>query len=276
MRRFLIFCVLSVGACSSRTPAHIVSYEVSSERKMLAASPIKSYPSVMPPVTGEVRPAPPPISTSITIVGKGTALNDKYILKNVRPSVSKTVPPVVSYFEASEPTVDELLAKLVWGKVVFNTPSTMLWKSRALIQLSLGVEIPVDDLAASITAEGERQTGTLRVSPRMSATLTGVGVQITPVSPMIQVVGRKEITQWTWEVVAVEPGTHPLHLTVNALLQVEGSSTEKTLVVFDRTLIVTVEWSQWVVQAIAKYWQWFIGTLIVPLVVWRWKQRKTS
>lgn len=172
--------------------------------------------------------------------------------------------------------IDRILEKLEFGNIAFNVPKTMNLHDTALIQLVLSLGIPIDDLKQMIEAVGEKEGTRIRVSDRMEARLSGPDFAITAITPEIQAVSKNEITEWKWEVKPKIDGNHYLHLTLSAILSVEGGSTPRAIRTFDKVIEVEVAWHQRVGPLFEKNWQWLWAAILVPVFGWLWKRKKKS
>jgi hypothetical protein len=96
---------------------------------------------------------------------------------------------------------------------------------------------------------------------------------VTALTPVQQAVSRAAPTEWRWSVRAAQTGTHALHLTINAIITVAGERYPRSLDIFDRTIEVDIASSQRLAMFLEQNWQWLLGTIVIPLVVWRWSVR---
>ncbi|MFA7348852.1 MAG: hypothetical protein WCZ86_13935 [Desulfurivibrionaceae bacterium] len=214
--------------------------------KTMAPSPTHSIPSE--PLANA--PAPPPAEETPKPKGRGPA----------------SIPDPFS-------TVDRVLERLEIGNIAFNTPNSLNLHDTATIQLMLGFT-EIDKLKQMIEAEGEKEGANIRVSERMEARLSGQNFAITAITPEIQAVSRNETTEWKWEVVPNSEGRHYLHLTLSALLSVDGTPTPKALRTFDKVIEVEVTWSQRFIIFFKDNWQWLWATFLLPVAGWLWKRKK--
>jgi hypothetical protein len=172
-------------------------------------------------------------------------------------------------------TVDRILESLEWGNIAFNAPQSMNLKESAQIQLLLSLEESIEDLRKTLTQAGEKEGARIRVSDRMEARLTGPNFQIAAITPEEQAITSKGVTEWKWEVKPASGGRHHLHLTLTALFDVDGNSTRRAIRTFDKTIEVEVTWSDQTSQFVANNWQWLWAAILVPLIGWLWKGRKS-
>jgi hypothetical protein len=133
---------------------------------------------------------------------------------------------------------------------------------------------PTAELQRLIEAEGEKEGASLRVSDRMEARLTGPNFVISAITPETQAVSRSTITEWQWEVRPNTGGRQNLHLTVSAVLTIDGAPTPRVIRTFDKIIEVDVTWNQQLRSFFENNWQWLWAAVIIPLVGWFWKRRQ--
>ena len=172
--------------------------------------------------------------------------------------------------------IDRALEQLEFGNIAFNAPKTMNFRSTAAIQLKLGLEASTNELKRMIEAAGEKEGARIQVSDRMEARLSGPSFSITTITPQTQAVSRSHITEWEWEVEPNSAGRHYLHLTLSALLSVDGVSTPRAIRTFDKLIEVQVTWHQRVDSFFDKNWQWLWAAILVPIVGWLWKKKEAK
>lgn len=172
--------------------------------------------------------------------------------------------------------IDRILEKMELGSIAFNVPKIMNLHKPVLIHLVLGVEKEIEDIKRMIEEEGEKVGANIRVSSRMEARLLGQNFEITTITPEVQAVARKEVTEWKWEIKPRVEGKQNLHLTLSALLSIEGESTPRVIRTFDRIINVEVTMRQKAKVFIQNNWQWLGAVIFVPLVAWAWKKRDIS
>lgn len=173
-------------------------------------------------------------------------------------------------------SVDRALEKMRFGNIAFNLPAAMNLRDTASIQLLLSLVTPTEELKKMIEAEGLKEGGRIQVSNRMEARLSGSNFSITAVTPEVQAVSHNVTTEWKWDIKPVSEGKQHLHLTLSALINVDGASTPRAIRVFDKTIEVEVTWRQKISLFIENNWQWLWAVVLVPLAGWLWKRRKAS
>ena len=187
--------------------------------------------------------------------------------------VGAVKPPINSRLPDTSYDVDNIIEKMEYGTIAFNSPTTINIDDTPWIQLILSLTETAEKLKASIRAVGERSAAAVKVCDRMEARLTGYMFQITAITPEVQAVSHHEPTEWRWEIHPKEEGEHKLHLTLSALFKVEDVQTQKTIRTFDKTIVVEVTGIQRIVMFGKKYWQWLWAVILVPVAGWVLKQR---
>ena len=198
------------------------------------------------------------------------------------PPVMKPQPPMYPKSEIPAPTpkedplqaIDRILERMALGSIAFNAPKIMNLHDSAIIHLVLGVERAIEDIKRMIEEEGEKVGASIRVSNRMKAHLSGRNFEITSINPEVQAVARREVTEWKWEIKPSADGKHNLHLTLSALLSIEGESTPRVIRTFDRIITIEVTIGQQAKAFVSNNWQWLWAAVLVPLAGWIWKRKR--
>lgn len=205
------------------------------------------------------------------------AFHSKNNIDNRLPSDSVTIPephrPIIKNTEA-EAGLDKLLKIMKQGNIAFNTPESLNLHESVMIQLLLDVDKTSEALVQMLKTEGKKSTARIRISNRMEARLTGPGFTITAVTPETQAISHTEPTSWKWEIKPKEKGHQFLHLTLSALLSVEGSDTPRTIRTFDKTIEVNITWNQQISNFVKVNWKWLWTAILVPIIVLLWKSNK--
>jgi hypothetical protein len=200
-----------------------------------------------------------------------------------RPAKDKITVPGATRHEGSGHTEQKvsitaedlgLIQRVTRGNAGFSAPKTAVVGStfRAMLRVdtkeldsilkSLAAALPKNDALL-----GERD---IKLTPRMSATLSGIGFNITPEhhSP-VQPITMAEPTTWAWQVEATKAGTLHLSVTLSQTLLVEGREYPRNYPPFSR--IVQVEAKPFSASDFfSAHWQWLGTIVIVPLAKVGW------
>jgi hypothetical protein len=166
---------------------------------------------------------------------------------------------------------------MAWGNISFNSPEKINLNDTPQIQLLLSLQKSIDELRAEITAAGVREGATIRVSNRMEARLTGPNFRITAITPEEQAVGSTGTVEWKWQIAPTASGRHSLHLTLTAMLNVDGATTRSAIRTFDKVIDVQVTTGQWFTEFFKENWEWLWAAIFLPIAGWlwnRWRSRK--
>jgi hypothetical protein len=210
---------------------------------------------------------------AVILVAVSGLFMSRSILESHNPKME--APPANANSEYEE-SVDELLEKMEFGAIAFNVPTNINIDSSHQIQLKLSIAETIETLKQSITDEGRKYGATIKVSDRMEARLSGYMFEITAISDEVQAVSKSEQTLWKWEIHPKKEGKHKLHLTLTALLEVDGYSTPRTIRTFDRLIEIDVSFTQKIRLFFNNNWQWLWATILVPIAGWLWKRSKKT
>jgi len=213
---------------------------------------------------------------SIVIIAGFLLIIMRYPSNKLQDTAMMTLELEQSSIEHIDPldTIDQILNSMEFANISFNAPDSININESALIHLVLAVEETIDNLKKLIEAEGEKIGARIRVSNNMEARLTGYNFQITAITPEVQAVSRKGTTEWKWEIKPKEGGEQTLHLTISAVLNVEGTSIPKTIRTFDRKIDVKITMIHRANAFLTNNWKWLWTALLVPFLLWFWRKIK--
>lgn len=182
-------------------------------------------------------------------------------------------PPAAGPAPSDFDRTDAALGAARKGTVAFNLPERIAVNQTAPVQLRLSLQAAVEELKARIdaAAPGRRDSAEVLVMPRMEAKLSGdpAQVRIVAIAPEVQAVSSRLDTSWTWDVTALTPGRHSLHLTLNAVL--DGGD-RRSVQTFDRIIEVDAGLGYWISGFVQKNWQWLWSAILIPLAGLGWKK----
>jgi hypothetical protein len=164
------------------------------------------------------------------------------------------------------------------ANIVFNVPGEMTLDQPSEIRLLLSRNRTPSQLEAEIkravAGVSGLQGARIAVSDKMEARLTGQGFEIIGATYEAQPVGTEGETVWQWDVVPTKEGILELHLTLSAILSVNGSSVPMAIRVFDRKIRVKVTWRQRISGFLTRNWKWLWTVVLIPVGRWLWKRRQ--
>jgi len=172
--------------------------------------------------------------------------------------------------------IDEIRANLQHGQIAFNTPEEMELKETTKIELYLSLKESIEELKKKIKSPGKKESYPVEVSSVMRAILNGNGFKIKPITLEEQAVSDKDVTRWSWQITALEPGQQTLHLTIYAILFLDKMNVPREIKTFEKEITVRVSWNKRIMWFLKNNWQWLWTVILVPLAGWFWKKRKIS
>ena len=197
----------------------------------------------------------------------------------LRPGAQAPAPPkpMAKHSAPEDPmaAVDRLLAALPSANIAFNVPDAINLGDTAMLELDLSLDTSTSELLARIKESGAKEGAKIKVSERMEARLSGADFAITAVTPEVQAVAGTGVTQWQWEIKPTSKGQRRLlHLTLSALMDIDGTSTARAIRTFDKEIDVEVTWSDMATQFLQENWQWLWTVILAPVAAWIWARRR--
>ncbi len=231
-----------------------------------SATPQPSY-----TVTNDVNAAPPG-GNKLTNGSAGTPQPTQTIITTPTPSPEPN-------------TADRIRAEMPAGNVVYDPPEVMNLDDTKLVNLILGPDKSVAELAKMIPDKTGRQIldDNIRWYGYMQADMTGTDFDITPVTSAKQLVSKQDITKWSWSIKAKKPGKQTLYLTLYAIVNEDG--VEKPLVIrpFDPKVIevdVTLyQRAGLFLTTVGSHMEWVLTGIIgllIPFAIWLSKRKKVK
>lgn len=189
-----------------------------------------------------------------------------------RPSISAPSINIPSSPVALEPVVDldKLLGEMELGNIAYNAPTNINIDDTPQIELLISFTDTVEQLKDSIIKEGEKRGVTIKVSNRVNAHLSGKMFDITPITPEEQATSKSQQTQWLWEIDPKEVGKYKLYLTITALVEIDGKTTNRAIdKPFEDIIEVDITNSQRLNIFWDNNWQWIIATFFsICIAIW--------
>jgi hypothetical protein len=218
---------------------------------------------------------------AVLVVGVSAAFmftGETYDSVGAPPDVTPTTDTMPPYPVGTGPTigpVDDALAGLKPANIAFNTPTELHVDEQEAVRLLVSREQTIEELQEQIEAAGKTEGHQITVSDVVIATLTGLDFDIERTSDARQPVLSTGVTMWGWSVEPTEPGTRSLHLTISALIDVDGKEETYTVETFDRTWTVVVPWPDRVTGFAGENWQWLWTAILLPLAALVWRRLRT-
>jgi len=94
------------------------------------------------------------------------------MVKMPDPPSPKPLPPT------SLGVVDEVVSRLEWGNIAFDTPMKMKFEEPKIVELLLSPTKSAQELQSSLKSHEQTEAARIQISNRMEADLSGLGFKI--------------------------------------------------------------------------------------------------
>lgn len=185
----------------------------------------------------------------------------------VRPPPQKAASPA-----ALQVSPYPVLSQLFKATLTFLIPAVGNIDSVLNAQLAVNPSTAPSGTEKTIQAT-HKTVAQVEVSRKLYAHITAEDFHVTAVTPETQIIAADKPTEWLWELRPKRPGRFQVKLTVNAIVKVDGESSEHYLKKFEEVITVEVHPLQVVVGWLSEYWQWLISTLVLPFLLWVYKKK---
>ena len=184
---------------------------------------------------------------------------------------SEYVPTPAESFAAESGKIDGL----VKGSVAVSAPACATTGDQFSVYLRVSpeklesvIQGLKDEFPANQTVKGKRG---VRLTPRMTATVSGFGFEVVPKEGQSQAVSATEPTTWSWQVNATESGVQTLTFSLTGTLTIEDKEVPRNFYEYKQNVQVEVD----TIGFMEKYWQWIMTTLAFPTIggLWKWFQK---
>jgi hypothetical protein len=165
--------------------------------------------------------------------------------------------------------IDQRFRALNPGQLLISAPHEMRVGVTEPFILRIAAANQNDGISSDLPTGGQTSTATLHVTPKMRATLAGTGFTIQSTSQEEQLIGGGSFTEWSWQVTPTESGNRELVANVYVELGDQVKGIPKRWPVH-----VSGNPGRSFSQFLKSNWQWLSSTLIIPLVLFFWRQRK--
>jgi hypothetical protein len=168
------------------------------------------------------------------------------------------------------------------GSIAFNVPPLKLHEAVTVILL-LSPKQSMEELQKQLREEGgvgDIKSARIKIHDKMQAVLLGGDdFDITNVTPDIVDISKQEPTQWRWGVRPLRAGTLQLHITLNAIVDLDDGSGPRlhTIRTYSYTYVVQVPWGEGRVATFFKNnWPWLWATLLAAVGFLIWNRNRTK
>jgi translation elongation factor P/translation initiation factor 5A len=160
------------------------------------------------------------------------------------------------------------------GRVVYKIPERMKIRetSKVLLRIakSKATVSVYDNLDGTVRTSEIPVTQTMEVALIDPSPADNKSFEIVPDNNAVQIVDDGETyTEWTWNVTPVRAGSSSLKIVVSVIR--DGNKKD---VVYEDSVVIERDLQNQISFFWSKYWQWLIGTFLLPFFLWLYKRKK--
>lgn len=180
--------------------------------------------------------------------------------------------PTIVYRSVSSAAPSETIESTQYnlGYLTYYIPDTMKVGVRYRIELRITKYKTVEFTAKLDTHRVEAQ---VRIAHKMEAKLTDIDKAfniVTDNTPEQSVEMDKSFTRWIWFVTPIKSGSHELKMVV----VIKENDLVKDIPVYENSIYIKSAPLYTTKGFFEQYWQWLIGTFVVPLCIWWYNKKK--
>jgi len=160
------------------------------------------------------------------------------------------------------------------GRVVYKIPEKM--KIRNISQVLLRISKSKAILSVFDSLEGTVMTSEIPVTQTMKVSLIDPSPEdnkaflIVPDNESVQLIDSGDTyTEWSWNVTPIRVGNYNLKIVVSVVRNGMPKA-----VVYEDVVKVEIDIPTQLLFFWNKYWQWIIGTFILPFIIWFYRKKK--
>lgn len=160
------------------------------------------------------------------------------------------------------------------GRVVYKIPERMKIRetSKVLLRISKSkATVSVyDNLDGTVRTSEIPVTQTMEVNLIDPSPADNRSFDIVPGNNAVQIIDDGETyTEWSWNVTPVRTGSSSLKIVVSVIR--DGNKKD---VVYEDSVMIEKDLQNQISFFWGKYWQWLIGTFLLPFFLWLYKRKK--
>jgi len=160
------------------------------------------------------------------------------------------------------------------GYIVYKIPTEMLVRNtyQVIVRISKSKINIYENINGVIKTSTIPITETMEVRLIDSSPSDNKMFDIGSNNKLIQLVENNEnITQWTFDVTPIRIGKSKLKVVISTITNGKVKET-----VYEDEVKVKINITKTIPFFIGKYWQWLLSTIIIPLIIWRYKKRQKN
>jgi hypothetical protein len=217
------------------------------------------------------------ISITDPIILSQKVITENKEIKDVKDDRKKeTIYNIINYVDTTK------LLDNSFGIIAYNVPQSFKVNKYSTIKLRISKDkkiesVVVGDRNIPIVGTGSNDNvilETIKIDEYITAKLyTDDGFfEVDLISSSNQRISDDGYTEWIWRVRPLKSGTHYIKMLI--------SISEKDIVVYEKNIEVESDFSWSFYNWFVKWWQVIMTTIVtpilIPLIIWLWKKRKSE
>lgn len=169
---------------------------------------------------------------------------------------------------------DEIFDQMTQASIAFTAPDKAKYGEEFTIRALIQLEVSKEEVKQALRASGVTVASDIEITRIAEVNLYAPGYTVQARAPERQAVSAAAPTEWLWDLTPTKTGPTEIHLSVTAVVKVDGEKTERLIKTYDHKIKVKVNPKVQAIELLTKYWQWIFTTLLAPAGLWIWKRWK--
>lgn len=176
--------------------------------------------------------------------------------------------------DADREVGDTIAQQMSAASIAFNAPDTAKYGEEFTIQAVIQLATDRKQLEKLLREQGQAVSEDIEITRIAEVLIFAPGYEVVARAPQRQAVSASAATEWIWDLTPRKTGDTEIHISVTAVVKVDGEKTERLIKSFDHSIAVKVNPAVQAREIFAEHWQWLFSTLLLPAGIWLWKKKK--
>jgi len=276
----ILFLLFLLSGCSTITKPTVVEQSIETINTDPPSSDHSNEKESRPVPTAIFRPPPPapqivrPASVAVIPVEEKSPAIVRNTNKN--SSTAKLLKVPKKFDTVLPQSEDDIANQLRTANMSFSVPDKANINDSVRIELLINLQKELQNLEKDLTESGKIYSNQVLVSKILIANITAPAFEVKNITPERQILSSSQNTSWLWTLKPLTAGKHKIDIGITALIKLNGEESEHHIKTLKKTVDIEITTTQIAYQWLLKYWQWISTTILIPLIIWIYKNRKQS